>query len=84
MPVPSKITQPITTSTFASVLPVAVPAQGMYPANMRATITPIPVGGQAKTSPIITSAMQSAVAPLLPTLTDDMFVVEAPSFIGKF
>lgn len=82
VPVPSSKSS---ATSFASVLPVAVPAQGMYPPNMRATITPIPLtgSGAAKSSPIMASSLQPAVPPLLPTLTDDMFVVEAPSFIGK-
>ncbi|XP_066254339.1 MOG interacting and ectopic P-granules protein 1 isoform X1 [Euwallacea similis] len=76
--------QQLATTSFTSVLPVAVPAQGMYPPNMRATITPIPVSGAAKASPIMASTLQPAVPPLLPTLTDDMFVVEAPSFIVPY
>ncbi|XP_019762818.2 MOG interacting and ectopic P-granules protein 1 [Dendroctonus ponderosae] len=84
VPVPSKSSQSLSSSNFASVLPVAVPAQGMYPANMRATITPIPSSGSSKSSPIMASSLQPATPPLLPTLTDDMFVVEAPSFIVPY
>lgn len=79
----------ISSSNYQTVLPMALPAQGMYPPNMRATITPIPVNAasltpqpQPKLSPAtITPAMTT---PLLPTLTDDMFVVEAPSFIVPY
>lgn len=49
---------------------------------MRATITPIPVVPTAPQA-IVQSPKQPA-APLLPTLTDDMFVVEAPSFIVPY
>lgn len=49
-----------------SVLPMGVPAQGVYPQNMSASITPV------------------SKAPLLPSLTDDMFVLEAPSFIVPY
>ncbi|XP_050311829.1 MOG interacting and ectopic P-granules protein 1 isoform X2 [Anthonomus grandis grandis] len=91
-PVPaSKQSSQIGATGFANVLPVAVPAQGLYPANMRATITPIPAAasGTVKASPIITASLQpgstaASAAPLLPTLTDDMFVVEAPSFIVPY
>ncbi|XP_072400016.1 uncharacterized protein MEP-1 isoform X2 [Diabrotica undecimpunctata] len=77
------------TPSYQTVLPMALPAQGMYPPNMRATITPIPVNSsglssqhQQKLSPAtITPALTT---PLLPTLTDDMFVVEAPSFIVPY
>ncbi|KAJ8945932.1 hypothetical protein NQ318_016760 [Aromia moschata] len=79
----------ISTSAYPSMLPMALPAQGMYPPNMRATITPIPMNAAnitttapPKTSPAtITPAIAT---PLLPTLTDDMFVVEAPSFIVPY
>ncbi|CAH0547216.1 unnamed protein product [Brassicogethes aeneus] len=79
-PVPINKSSTISTSAYSAVLPVALPAQGMYPANMRATITPIPVNSnsnQVKASPAVQT-------PLLPTLTDDMFVVEAPSFIVPY
>lgn len=59
-----------------SVLPIGLPAQGVYPPNMRATITPIPM---QKQSP------QPVLQPnILPSLTDDMYVVEAPSFIVPY
>ncbi|XP_050517832.1 MOG interacting and ectopic P-granules protein 1 isoform X2 [Diabrotica virgifera virgifera] len=92
-PVPVNNKQPQnsipTTASYQTVLPMALPAQGMYPPNMRATITPIPVNSSAlsaqhqqKLSPAtITPALTT---PLLPTLTDDMFVVEAPSFIVPY
>lgn len=65
-------------ATSFSMMPVALPAQGVYPPNMRATITPIPMTSQSQPKP------QPAPAPILPTLTDDMFVVEAPSFIVPY
>ncbi|CAH1125107.1 unnamed protein product [Ceutorhynchus assimilis] len=80
MPVPSVKQSP---ATYANVLPMAVPAQGLYPANMRATITPIPASNQQHHKSAVQSA-QASGAPLLPTLTDDMFVVEAPSFIVPY
>lgn len=90
VPVNNKPVPPLSSSTYPTVLPMAVPAQGMYPPNMRATITPIPINPAnitatpaPKTSPAtITPALQ--VPPLLPSLTDDMFVVEAPSFIVPY
>lgn len=91
VPVNNKPVPPtLSTSTYPTVLPMAVPAQGMYPPNMRATITPIPLNSAnitttptPKISPAtITPALQ--VPPLLPSLTDDMFVVEAPSFIVPY
>ncbi|XP_076262916.1 zinc finger protein MEP-1 isoform X3 [Rhynchophorus ferrugineus] len=85
-PIPvSKNTQSISTSNFTNVLPVAVPAQGMYPPNMRATITPIPVNSTQTSSKSSSSTIITpSTTPLLPTLTDDMFVVEAPSFIVPY
>ncbi|CAG9856072.1 unnamed protein product [Phyllotreta striolata] len=89
VPVNSK-SNSISSTNYQTVLPMALPAQGIYPPNMRATITPIPVNSttlasaapQPKLSPAtITPTMTT---PLLPTLTDDMFVVEAPSFIVPY
>ncbi|KAL1517591.1 hypothetical protein ABEB36_001333 [Hypothenemus hampei] len=77
--------QSLSNSNFASVLPVAVPAQGLYPPNMKATITPIPMTAKTTSAGMSSSTVQqAAVPPLLPTLTDDMFVVEAPSFIVPY
>lgn len=50
---------------------------------MRATITPIPVVAPTASQTVVQSSKQPPV-PLLPTLTDDMFVVEAPSFIVPY
>lgn len=58
-----------------SVHPVGVPAQGVYPTNSRASITPIVQKSPPK---------QTTAPPLLPALTDDMFVLEAPSFIVPY
>ncbi|KAF5276503.1 hypothetical protein FQA39_LY06572 [Lamprigera yunnana] len=67
-----------------SMLPMAVPAQGIYPANMRATITPIPINTSVPLVPAPKPPITSSTLPVLPTLTDDMFVVEAPSFIVPY
>lgn len=67
------------------ILPMALPAQGIYPPNMRATITPIPMNtAPASQTPTQPKPAPPAPAPVLPTLTDDMFVVEAPSFIVPY
>lgn len=65
------------------MLPMALPAQGIYPPNMRATITPIPMNPAPQVPPKPV-APPTPPAPVLPTLTDDMFVVEAPSFIVPY
>ncbi|XP_015520083.2 uncharacterized protein LOC107224519 isoform X1 [Neodiprion lecontei] len=74
------------TSSF-SVMPMGVPTQAMYP-NMRATITPVPMTPKnVQCSPKPTSCTNATATPIpqiLPTLTDDMFVVEAPSFIVPY
>lgn len=71
-----------------SVLPVALPAQGMYP-QMRThpqvkTMTiqspQQPVGGSSS----LQIQPQSKPPIILPSLTDDMYVVEAPSFIVPY
>ncbi|KAF5289947.1 hypothetical protein FQR65_LT11694 [Abscondita terminalis] len=67
-----------------SMLPMALPAQGIYPANMRATITPIPMTPSAASLTSTKPLPAPATPPVLPTLTDDMFVVEAPSFIVPY
>lgn len=74
-----------------SVMPVGVPAQGLYPINMRASITPVPNTGTNKNalnaivSPLTADLTSSLMnAPLLTALTDDMFVLEAPSFIVPY
>lgn len=55
---------------------------------MRTTITPVPMTSKtAQLSPKTPSSMTTVtptVPPILPTLTDDMFVVEAPSFIVPY
>ncbi|XP_012341794.1 uncharacterized protein LOC100866805 isoform X5 [Apis florea] len=74
------------TSSF-SVVPMGMTTQTMYP-NMRTTITPVPMTSKtAQLSPKTTSmttVTPTVTPPILPTLTDDMFVVEAPSFIVPY
>ncbi|XP_017773277.1 PREDICTED: MOG interacting and ectopic P-granules protein 1 isoform X2 [Nicrophorus vespilloides] len=85
---PVPISQKSSGQSSYSNLPVALPAQGVYPPNMRATITPIPMTTSTqKTTTTSSSSSVTMVAqqpPILPSLTDDMFVVEAPSFIVPY
>ncbi|XP_044750665.1 MOG interacting and ectopic P-granules protein 1 isoform X2 [Coccinella septempunctata] len=82
IPINKSLNIPSQTTGYSSVLPLALPAQGMYPPNMRATITPIPMVNQNQT--VIKPSTSQPNTPVLPTLTDDMFVVEAPSFIVPY
>lgn len=69
-----------------SVVPMNMTTQTMYP-NMRTTITPVPLTPKsAQLSPKLSSmtTVTPTIPPILPTLTDDMFVVEAPSFIVPY
>ncbi|KAG8038007.1 hypothetical protein G9C98_006332 [Cotesia typhae] len=87
----------LNTSGF-SVLPINLSTtQTMYP-NMRTTITPVPMTSKATGHPRIPSSItavpttvtsvsssgSTSASQILPTLTDDMFVVEAPSFIVPY
>ncbi|XP_012257110.2 uncharacterized protein LOC105686656 isoform X2 [Athalia rosae] len=89
MPVPTKSHHhhhSATSSSSFSVMPMGMPTQAMYP-NMRATITPVPMTPkpvQCSPKPSCTSATATPIPQILPTLTDDMFVVEAPSFIVPY
>ncbi|XP_015834287.1 MOG interacting and ectopic P-granules protein 1 isoform X2 [Tribolium castaneum] len=93
-PVPVNNKSSSSSNQYPTLLPMALPAQGMYPPNMRATITPIPLNSSTASTttpppPPLTKAPSTcinpaALAPVLPTLTDDMFVVEAPSFIVPY
>lgn len=65
-----------------SVTPVGVPAQGVYPIDSRASITPVPNSNSQITATSTTLAGLNA--PVLTALTDDMFVLEAPSFIVPY
>ena len=74
-----------------SVLPMGH-TQTMYP-NMRTTITPVPMTSRVsqpapKPMPVAQppppQPQPSPPQQILPTLTDDMFVVEAPSFIVPY
>lgn len=59
----------------------------IYPTNIRASITPVmPNMNNIKVtnSHNITNSQLPTVTPLLPALTDDMFVLEAPSFIVPY
>ncbi|XP_014477703.1 PREDICTED: kinesin-related protein 4 isoform X2 [Dinoponera quadriceps] len=60
--------------------------QTMYP-NMRTTITPVPMTSKTAQLSPKTSSMTTVtptVPQILPSLTDDMYVVEAPSFIVPY
>ncbi|KAF7378643.1 hypothetical protein HZH66_015430 [Vespula vulgaris] len=73
------------TSSF-SVVPMNMTTQTMYP-NMRTTITPVPMTSktaQLSPKPSSMTTVTPPMPPILPTLTDDMFVVEAPSFIVPY
>lgn len=77
----------VSNSSPFSVVPMSgMTTQTMYP-NMRTTITPVPMTSKAaQLSPKISSmtTVTPTIPPILPTLTDDMFVVEAPSFIVPY
>ncbi|XP_055325170.1 uncharacterized protein LOC129579280 isoform X2 [Sitodiplosis mosellana] len=67
-----------------SVTPVVgVPAQGIYPIESRASITPVPNNNQVIATGTSTT-LAGLNAPVLTALTDDMFVLEAPSFIVPY
>lgn len=93
---PPSLAGPSSNSTY-SVLPVAIPAQGMYPrmsnpiisAHAPRLATPVPPPQlppqpQPQPQPPPPPPPPTSSTPLLPTLTDDMFVVEAPSFIVPY
>lgn len=70
-----------------SVLPVNVPQQGMFSVNIRPGLAPL--SSPPKLVTTSTPAIPPNVTPisnpnLLPALTDDMFVLEAPSFIVPY
>lgn len=89
-PVPVTPTSSLTQTTMAgssrtqaySVLPMALPAQGMYPQAMprQPHLKSIVMSQSSSPSPPI--APKPPV--ILPSLTDDMYVVEAPSFIVPY
>ncbi|XP_066587154.1 enolase-phosphatase E1 isoform X2 [Prorops nasuta] len=88
VPVSNSKPHPVSSSSSFSIVPMGMPTQTMYP-NMRTTITPVPMTPPkaAQLSPKtsgITATLTPPVPPILPTLTDDMFVVEAPSFIVPY
>lgn len=66
-----------------SVLPVGgVPAQGNYSIDSRASITPVPNNSQIMD--VSSTTLAGLNTPVLTALTDDMFVLEAPSFIVPY
>lgn len=80
-----------------SVLPVGMPTQHIFPTNLPASITPVPnnnlnnfsVSKAATTIPATLPNIAAGLSPLinapvLTSLTDDMFVLEAPSFIVPY
>lgn len=83
----SKPHHSVSNSSPFSVVPMSMgQTQTMYP-NMRTTITPVPMTSKTAQLSPKTSSMTTVtptVPPILPTLTDDMFVVEAPSFIVPY
>ncbi|XP_076286190.1 zinc finger protein MEP-1 isoform X2 [Lasioglossum baleicum] len=83
----SKPHHSVSSSSSFSVVPMGMgTTQTMYP-NMRTTITPVPMTSKSAQLSPKTSSMTTVtptVPPILPTLTDDMFVVEAPSFIVPY
>lgn len=83
----SKPHHSVSNSSPFSVVPMGMgQTQTMYP-NMRTTITPVPMTSKTAQLSPKTSSMTTVtptVPPILPTLTDDMFVVEAPSFIVPY
>lgn len=68
-----------------SVTPVVgVPAQGIYPIDSRASITPVPNSTSQMIATGTSTTLAGLNAPVLTALTDDMFVLEAPSFIVPY
>ncbi|XP_011337590.1 uncharacterized protein LOC105279479 isoform X2 [Ooceraea biroi] len=85
----SKSHHSISNSSSFPVVPIGsgMTTQTMYP-NMRTTITPVPMTSKTAQLSPKTSSMSTTITPtvppILPTLTDDMYVVEAPSFIVPY
>lgn len=68
-----------------SVVPVGVSNQEAYPANLRTgTNQIIPNVNNKNIAPALAGLPSLINAPLLSALTDDMFVLEAPSFIVPY
>ncbi|XP_053623760.1 histone-lysine N-methyltransferase, H3 lysine-79 specific-like [Plodia interpunctella] len=59
-------------------------AQNLYQSIVARGTTVTPVSGKTTTSTTSTGGIQIAQPSILPSLTDDMFVVEAPSFIVPY
>jgi len=68
-----------------SVLPVALPAQGMYPHPLnKSQVKPMVMSSTPSATPSPPPASSKTPPVILPSLTDDMYVVEAPSFIVPY
>lgn len=86
-PVPHPIPGPSSRNQGYSMLPVALPAQGMYPSmKTHPQIKPVVLNSQQPVPPPPIPPQQAPPKPpiILPSLTDDMYVVEAPSFIVPY
>lgn len=89
-PIPHPIPGPSSRSQGFSMLPVALPAQGMYPTmKTHPQIKPVVLNSQPPVPPPPIPPQQAPPQPpkppiILPSLTDDMYVVEAPSFIVPY
>ena len=83
IPVSNTKSQSVSNSPAFSVVPMSMAPQTMYP-NMRTTITPVPMKSTSTPKPATVTPVNSPAPQILPTLTDDMYVVEAPSFIVPY
>ncbi|XP_033223606.1 uncharacterized protein LOC117177187 isoform X2 [Belonocnema kinseyi] len=83
IPVSTAKPQSVSNSPAFSVVPMSMAPQTMYP-NMRTTITPVPMKAAPSPKPATVTPVIPPAPQILPTLTDDMFVVEAPSFIVPY
>lgn len=71
----------------AGILPISASPQGIFPNNIRPSLAPLSVPPKLvpTTPPVAASPTLPVSNPtLLPALTDDMFVLEAPSFIVPY
>ncbi|XP_063239992.1 uncharacterized protein LOC134540890 isoform X2 [Bacillus rossius redtenbacheri] len=86
VPVSQNIQSSSSSSASAySMLPMALPAQGLYPSGGASTASPTGSHNTPRTStPVATGPSPRQQPQILPSLTDDMYVVEAPSFIVPY